>query len=173
MDGIVTIYLVVPLLAIVATLQATIVPRLTIWGVFADLPLLVVVSWGLLRGPREGILWGFVAGLAVDLFSGAPFGAATLALIAVGFLAGLGHAAMYRAHLALSMVVMFLATIVYDLLFLLVVGIVGDPVAWRAVRDSFVHLILPSALLNAVLTPLILLSMRWLYTRFSREKMEL
>ncbi len=166
-----TIYLVVPLLAIVAILQTTIVPHLTIWGVFADLPLLVVVSWSLLRGPREGIVWGFVAGLVVDLFSGAPFGAATLALIAVGFLSGLAQAATYRAHLALSAVVMFLATIVYDLLFLLVIQVAGEPAAWRAIRDSFVYLILPSALLNAVLTPMIMLSMRWLCSRFSREEM--
>jgi rod shape-determining protein MreD len=167
-----TIYLVVPLLAIVAILQTTVIPHLTVWGVFADLPLLVVVSWSLLRGPREGMLWGFIAGLAVDLFSGAPFGAATLALIATGFLAGLGQAAMHHAHLAMSVVVMFLATIVYDLLFVLVVRVAGDPVSWHAVLDSFVRLILPSALLNALLTPLVWLSMRWLYRRFSREEME-
>ena len=167
-----TIYLVVPLLAIVAILQTTIVPHLTVWGVFADLPLLVVVSWSLLQGPREGALWGFVAGLATDLFSGAPFGAATLAMIAVGFLAGLVQATTHHAHLALYVAVMFLATIVYDLLFLLVVKVAGDPVGWRVVVDSFVRLILPSALLNALLTPLVLLSLRWLYGRFSREEME-
>ena len=47
---------------------------------------------------------------------------------------------------------MFLATIVYDLLFLLIVQISGSPVAWL---DSLVRIILPSAVLNAVLTPLV------------------
>ncbi len=164
-----TIYLVVPLLVVVAILQTTLVPHVAIWGVFADLPLLVVVSWGLLRGPREGILWGFVAGLAVDLFSGAPFGAATLALIAVGLLAGLGAATVFRAHVTLPLLAMFLATIVYDLLFLLVVRISGYPVAWL---ESFYRIILPSAVLNAVLTPVIFVVMRWLHARFGREDME-
>jgi len=165
----VTIYLVVPLLAVVAILQTTIVPGLAVWGVFANLPLLVVVSWSLLRGPREGAVWGFIAGLMVDLLSGAPFGAATLSLIIVGFLTGLGETAVFRTRIALPMVAMLLATIVYDLLFLLVVQISGQPVTWL---DSVFRIVLPSAILNAVLTPIVFLTMRWLYTRFGREEME-
>ena len=164
-----TIYLVLPLLAIVAILQTTLLPSLAIWSVFANLPLLVVVSWGLLRGPREGALWGFLAGLMVDLLSGAPFGAATVSLIAVGFLAGLGETTVFRARIALPMIVMFLATIVYELLFLLIVRISGQGVVWL---DSIVRLVMPSAVLNAVLTPVVFLAMSWLYARFGREEME-
>ena len=164
-----TIYLLVPLLAVVALLQTTIVPGLAVWGVFANLPLLVVVCWSLLRGPREGATWGFIAGLMVDLLSGAPFGAATLSLVVVGFLAGLGETTVFRARIALPMVAMFLAAILYDLLFLLVVQISGQPVPWP---DSIFRIVLPSAVLNAALTPVLFLTMRWLYTRFGREEME-
>ncbi|MGD9144901.1 MAG: rod shape-determining protein MreD [Anaerolineae bacterium] len=164
-----TIYLVLPLLAIVAILQTTLVPSLAIWSVFANLPLLVVVSWGLLRGPQEGALWGFIAGLMVDLLSGAPFGAATVSLIVIGFLAGLGETTVFRARIALPMIVMFLATIVYELLFLLIVRISGQSVAWL---DSVLRLVIPSAILNAVLTPVVFLTMSWLYARFGREEME-
>jgi rod shape-determining protein MreD len=156
-------------LAIVAILQTTLVPSLAIWSVFANLPLLVVVSWGLLRGPQEGALWGFIAGLMVDLLSGAPFGAATVSLIVIGFLAGLGETTVFRARIALPMIVMFLATIVYELLFLLIVRISGQSVAWL---DSVLRLVIPSAILNAVLTPVVFLTMSWLYARFGREEME-
>jgi rod shape-determining protein MreD len=145
------------------------VPSLAIWSVFANLPLLVVVSWGLLRGPQEGALWGFIAGLMVDLLSGAPFGAATVSLIVIGFLAGLGETTVFRARIALPMIVMFLATIVYELLFLLIVRISGQSVAWL---DSVLRLVIPSAILNAVLTPVVFLTMSWLYARFGREEME-
>jgi rod shape-determining protein MreD len=165
----VTIYLVVPLLVTVAILQSTIVSHFTIWGVFADLPLLVVVSWGLLRGPREGVIWGFIAGLTVDLFSGAPFGAATFGLMAIGFLSGLGKSTVFRSQIFLPLITVLLATIVYDILFLLVVWISGYPVSWL---DSLFHLILPSAVLNAALTPVVFIIMRWLNTRFGREEME-
>ena len=160
-----TIYLVIPLLAVIGLLQATVMPRLAIWGIFLDLPLLIVVSWSLLRGSREGLVWGFVAGLMVDLFSGAPFGAATASLMAVGFLAGFGEAAVFRNPF-LPPGVMFLATMVYDLLFLLVVRISGDAVEWLS---SLFRIIAPSALLNALLTPVILGVMRALYGRFKRD----
>jgi len=166
----VTIYLVVPLLVIGAVLQATIVPHLTIGGVFADLPLLIVVSWSLLRGAREGVVWGFIAGLAVDLLSGAPFGAATLSLIAVGFLSRVGEGTVFGTRVVLLLVTTFLATIVYDLVFLLIVQISGQTVAWLG---SLLRVILPSAALNAVLSPIIFGMMRWLYTRLGREGMEL
>ena len=164
-----TIYLVVPLLAIVAILQSTLVSHFRIWGVFADLPLLVVVSWGLLRGSREGLIWGFIAGLAVDLFSGAPFGAATFGLMAAGSLSGLGQSTVFRSQLFLPLIAVLLATVVYDMLFLLVVWISGYPVSWL---DSLFRLVLPSAALNAALTPVVFVIMRWLNTRFGREEME-
>ena len=164
-----TIYLAVPLLVAVAVLQSTLVSHFRIWDVFADLPLLVVASWSLLRGPREGLIWGFIAGAAVDLFSAAPFGAATFGLMAAGFLSGLGQSTVFRSQLFLPLLVMLLATIVYDMLFLLVVWISGYSVSWL---DSLFHLVLPSAVLNAILTPVVFVIMRWLNTRFGREEME-
>jgi rod shape-determining protein MreD len=165
----VTIYLVVPLLVIIAILQTSVVSRLTVWGVFADLPVLVVVSWSLLRGAREGVIWGFVAGVTVDLLSGAPFGAATLSLMAVGFLSGLGRSSVFGAHVVFPVVMTFLATIVYNVLFLLIVFISGETVVWL---DSLYRIILPSAVLNAVLMPVVLAVMRLVHTRFSQEEME-
>ena len=164
-----TIYLVVPLLVAVALLQATIVPRLTIWGVHIDLPLVVVVNWSLLQGSRDGAIWGFIAGLAVDVLSGAPFGAATLSMVAVGFLSGLGHATVLRARVVLYLGAMFLATLVYDLLFLLVVWISGAAVSWL---ESFWRIMLPSAVLNTAITPILFVMLRWLRDRFRREEME-
>jgi rod shape-determining protein MreD len=171
-----TIYLVVPLLALIGLLQATLVSRVAIWGVFPDLPLLVVVSWGLLRGSRQGLLWGFVAGILVDLFSGAPFGAATVPLMTVGFMAGLGESVVFR-NVLLQLLTMFLATVVYDLLFLFMVQISGAPlqgtghrVEWSA---SLVRVIGPSAVLNALLGLVILSGMRALDRRFRPEKVGL
>jgi len=164
-----TIYLVVPLLAVVAILQSTLVSHFRIWGVFADLPLLVVVSWGVLRGPREGLIWGFVAGLMLDIFSGAPFGAATFGLMAVGLLSGLGKSAVFQSRIVLPMLAVLLATVIYDIIFLIVVWISGYPVAWL---DSLFRLVLPSAVLNTVLTPVIIVIMAWLNARFGREEME-
>jgi rod shape-determining protein MreD len=164
-----TLYIVVPLLLLVTVIQTALVPYLSIWGIFADVPLLMVVSWSLLQGRREGLVWGFVAGAAIDILSGAPFGAATLSLSLVGFVAGLGEATVFRTHVALPLVAAFLATLVYDLLFLLVVRMMGQQVLWL---DSLLRTVLPSAVLNAVLVPLVFLPLRFAHRRFVRQEME-
>ena len=164
-----TIYLVVPLLVIVAVLQTSVIPHLAVWGVFADLPLLVVVSWGLLRGAREGVVWGFVVGIALDSLSGAPFGAATLSLMAAGALSGLGEATVVRARFVFPSVAVFLATFLSSVVFMLVVNISGRAVPWL---DALWHIVLPSALLNAALAPLVFLLIRGLHTWLGREEIE-
>jgi rod shape-determining protein MreD len=161
--------LVVPLLLFIAILQTTIVPHLAIWGVFPNLPLLIVVSWSLLQGARKGIIWGFVAGLAVDLLSGAPVGTATLSLMAASLMAGLGRATIFQTFFAMSLVAMFLATAVYGLCFMLILQISGQHVDWL---NSLLRIVLPSALLNALLTPIVFGLMRWLYLRFGQKEME-
>jgi len=165
----VTIYLVVPVLVVIVLVQATVMPHVAVWGVFPDLPVLVVSSWGLLRGPSEGAIGGFIAGAALDLLSGSPFGAASLALIAVGATSGLAKGSALQAHVVLPLLTVLLASILYDLVFLFVLRVSGDTVAWM---DSFVRIILPSAALNAVLTPLVFGLMRWLHNRYLREEME-
>lgn len=164
-----TAYLLIPLLVAVALIQATVMPHLRIWGVFPDLPLLAVVSWALLRGVREGMIWGFIAGLAVDLMSGAPFGTATVSLMVVGGISGLGEATVFRTHVALPLVTVAGATILYDLLFLLVMQLSGQPVVWL---ESLWRTILPSAVLNMLISPPVLGLMHLLHRWFGREKME-
>jgi rod shape-determining protein MreD len=166
----VSIYAVVPLLMVVAILQTTVAPRVVVLGVFADLPLLVVVSWSLLRGPREGMIWGFISGFMVDLLSGAPFGSATLALMAVGLLSGLSATTAIRGHLTLPLVAAPVATVLYNLILLLVVRFSGTAVPWL---DSIYQIILPSALLNAALVLVVYGGMRWLHLRFGQEGLEL
>ncbi len=164
-----TLYVVIPMLLLVSIVQTALVPYLSTWGVFADLPLLFVVSWGLLEGKRQGLLWGLLAGMSIDILSGAPFGAATLSLALVGFLAGLGQATVFRYQTILPFLAVFLATIVYDLVFLVIVGILGQPVAWL---DSLLRLVQPAAVLNALLIPLVFFPLRLVHRRWLMQEME-
>jgi len=165
----VSIYLIIPALLIVALVQATWMPHLALYGVFPNLPLLVVTSCGLVRGVGRGALWGFIVGVAIDFLSGAPFGAAAIALVVIGFLAGKAKSGAIRAHIALPMLTVLAATLIYELLFLLILTISGEQVVWR---PSLARIILPAAALNAVLTPPVLWSMRWLDRRFAEKEME-
>ncbi|MER3404913.1 MAG: rod shape-determining protein MreD, partial [Chloroflexota bacterium] len=70
-------------LAVLVTLQASALWRFPIAGVKPDLVLVTVAVWSTRRGVREGTLAGFLAGLLLELYSGALFGTATAAMTVV------------------------------------------------------------------------------------------
>jgi rod shape-determining protein MreD len=164
----INIYTSILLLIGVALIQSTVMPHLTLWGVKPDLMLLVVISWSLLRGTREGIVWGFIGGLCLDLFSGAPLGLSALALLIASFFSSLGEATIFRTHVILPLATVFFASLIYDFIFLLALRTLGWPIVWL---DSFIRLVLPTSLLNVLLTPLVYLAMRWLHRKIGPEEM--
>jgi rod shape-determining protein MreD len=165
----INIYASILFLISIALIQSTVMPHLTLWGVKPDLMLLVVISWSLLRGTREGIVWGFIGGFCLDLFSGAPLGLSALALLIVSFFSGFGEATVFRTHVILPLATVFFASLTYDLIFLLVFKMLGWSVAWL---DSFIRIVLPASLLNVLLTPLVYPTMRWLHRKTGRKEMD-
>lgn len=100
-------------------------PSLSVSGVMPDLMLLVVVSWSLLRGTREGLLWALGGGLLLDLMSGGPFGAATISLALSSVMIGLGELNFVRESLWLPLVAVVLATTVYDVAYWVILQATG------------------------------------------------
>jgi len=131
------------------------------------LVLLAVVSWNLLRGAEEGVVWGLIGGILLDLLSGAPFGVSTIAMALVSFLTGMGEMNVFRTNIALPLATIFFATIAYNLIFLILLQAMGWPIAWI---DGLIRVILPTALLNTLLMPFVYRPMRWLHHRTGREE---
>lgn len=131
--------------------------------------LLTVVSWSLLRGTREGIVWGFVGGLCLDLFSGGPFGLSALALIAVGIFASLGGMNIYRGHIALPIVTAVAATLIHGPLYLFLLHIMGRSIAWF---DTLLQVMLPSTVFNGLLTLPVYAALRWLHRNTGPEELQ-
>lgn len=77
--------------AVAVVLQVTVFSHLAWDGVVPNLALLVVVAAALVRGPQFGAVIGFAAGVLIDLAPPADHlaGRWALALVVVGFLAGL------------------------------------------------------------------------------------
>ncbi len=134
------IYLMAALVLVMALLQVTWLPLI---GWRPDLMLVLVVSWSLLRGPEEGVLWAFVGGVLLDLLSGGPFGAFTVALLLAALVAGVVHRAAFGAML-LQVAVMAVTTFLYHVVYLAVLAsteytadwafasrIIGPALAWN------------------------------------------
>lgn len=144
--------------------------RVSLWGARPELLLLVVLMWSVVRGADEGMLWAFLGGLMMDLFSGGPLGAIALALVVASFLSG----RLLRVDLGAPTVGVVLSTFLaifgYHLVLLVVLAWTGYPVDWL---DGLFRVAWPSALLNAVLAPFVHRPMRWLERRTRRERLTL
>ncbi len=163
-------YLATLLLAGIALLQTTLAPHLSFISGQPQFMLLTVVSWSLLRGGREGVIWGFIGGMMLDLLSGAPLGVLTLPLLLVGYLSGLGEFNVFRANFLLPGLVALVATLLYNALVLFLLQILGQSVEWNA---ALLHVVLPALLLNLLVLPLVYLPLHRLHRLTVQPQMTL
>ncbi|MEZ4861828.1 MAG: rod shape-determining protein MreD [Caldilineaceae bacterium] len=108
------IYYAMPLLVLIAALlQSTVAALIVIRGVKPDLVLILVLTATLVYGGRSGIAWAFIGGIGLDLFSGGPMGASSLALMAATAVASLGYRVLSRYNLWVPIGVSVVGTLLY------------------------------------------------------------
>lgn len=158
------------MLTFVALLQSVLLSRVNLWGARPDLMSLVVLVWAVVRSVDEGLMWGFVGGLIVDLLSGGPLGATPLALLAVAFLAGQPWGRGIGSPVARLLLLAFLGVVVYHLVLLIVLAWTGHTVDWGF---ALVRVAGPSALLNVALAPFVRQPLTWLERSTRQERFAL
>ncbi len=85
-----------------------------------DLPLLLVVYLGLTRGTKEGIVFGFLIGLLVDVLNPYFLGLNALIKTILGYLAGNFKDNLFLEPIYFKGLVIFLALIFNDLIYYLI-----------------------------------------------------
>ncbi|MFN2204193.1 MAG: rod shape-determining protein MreD [Caldilineaceae bacterium] len=151
-------YAMIPLVLILGLLQSTAAARLEIRGVKPDLVLLVLVVATLVYGSRSGLIWAFVGGIVLDIFSGGPMGASSLALMAAVLIAGLGHRTLSRFNLLVPLGAIALGTAAYGLVYLGILQVLDlFEVAPREVPllPTIQYVVVPAAIYNVLLMLLI------------------
>jgi rod shape-determining protein MreD len=147
-------YVMIPLVLMAGLLQSTAAARLEIRGVKPDLVLLLLVLGTLVYGSRPGLLWAFIGGIALDVFSGGPMGASSLALMVAVLVAGLGHRTLSRYNLLVPLTAIALGTATYGLVYLGILSILDlFAVAPREVPllATIQHIVVPAAIYNVLL----------------------
>jgi rod shape-determining protein MreD len=140
-----------------AILQVTLAPRLEVAGAFPNLVLLAVVGWTLVRGAGAGIRWAIVGGLCLDLVAPGPLGVHPLALAAAAYGTGFLQRSFEADPVLLPGASGALATVAYNLVLVAVSDLLGHPIQLLPVLQAWIA---PSALYEALLTPLALLLLR-------------
>lgn len=146
------LYFVVPFLTLLAVFQATAAPQIRIAGGSVNLLLLCVMSWEQIEARGEGYIWAFIGGLAVDLISGGPFGASVLSLLAAAFIANTLGGGLFRDRVLLPLVTAVAGTFAYNGVYLLIMGVFGIPID---MMTAITQVILPSALINMLVSPIV------------------
>lgn len=147
-------YLMIPLLLLLAVLQSTTASRWQLGGVKPDLVLLMVIAGTLLYGGRSGILWAFVGGAVIDLFSGGPLGASSLAMMAAVLLVSIGHRPLSRYNPLVPLAAAALGTLGYAVVYLGILTVL-NAMDWferdLAFLEAVRFIVLPALLYNTAL----------------------
>lgn len=109
--------LAMPVMALLTVVQTAVFPRLPVFGVTPALPFLVALAWSLLRGLDEGLVWAFVAGLFMDLFTIAPVGGSSLTYMAAITAATLLNEVLPPNRFVIPALLGALATLIQTLLY--------------------------------------------------------
>ena len=96
--------------------QSTIFHFLELSGIVPNLLLIVTMSFGLMRGRREGMLVGFFSGLLNDIFFGSVMGPYAFIYMTLGYINGFFHRIYYVEDVLLPMLMITLNDFVYNII---------------------------------------------------------
>ena len=95
-------------------LQTTLFPLLSVRGIFPNTALIIVTSYALLRGCKEGAIAGGFTGLLMDIFFNTMIGFYTLLYLAIGLLFGRSQKSFYRENYILPIIFCAISTVLYQ-----------------------------------------------------------
>jgi len=135
-------------IAVLAVLQSSLVNHLRLLDGRPDLILLAVTGWALTGQGRQAMLFGFVGGFALDLFSEVPLGVSSAALVLIGALVSYSEGRFWGVHPLMQLAAVLAASGVFYAAQLASLGIGGHPFDLLLVLN---RIVLPSLFLNLVL----------------------
>ncbi len=114
--------------------------------------LLTVIAWSSRRGPNDGMVWGMLGGLFLDLASGAPLGISSLPLMVSAMVVGVSRTRIFSGNVILPLMVWFMALALYQILYVSLLAVSGRPVSWA---QGIVGVAAPMIVLSLVLLPFV------------------
>ena len=96
-------------------LQSTLLSGIRIRGISPNFNIIIIVSFALLRGSKEGSIIGFFAGLIMDIFFSTSRGYLAIIGAAIGYFCGKFNKDFYRENLILPFMLTLTGTLVYGL----------------------------------------------------------
>jgi rod shape-determining protein MreD len=138
----------IPILLLLAVVQATVLSNMRLLDGTPDLILLAMVAWALTGRPRQAMAGALIGGLLIDMLSGLPLGATAIIMVIVIYLVSQTAGRFWEAHLLMPLTTVLWSSLLYHGLSLAVLLALG-----RTLNLGFAlsRVILPSTFLNLIL----------------------
>lgn len=137
------------LILAVVVLQTTLFSAgLRVFGVMPDLGLVLTVAVAFYLGPERGAAFGFLTGVAVDVFLSTPLGVSALSFSLVGYGVGVVQGGLVRSSRWVAPVMGALGGLAGGVLFVAIAALAGQD---QLLALSSVRVILMASLYDALL----------------------
>lgn len=160
-------YLCIPILAIAAALQSSVIPHFRLFDGQLDLVFVLVMTWAVNAELEEGIFWAFIGGILQDLLSITPLGTSSAGMIVVVFALDFLRRQLFRVNLIWMTVVNMAGTFLKLSIIYLVLLFDGHG---YDVLDLLRLVILPGLFFNLVLMLPVYLVVRLIQRRIYRNR---
>ena len=147
-----------PVILLAVVLHTAVLPQFRVFGVAADVLLLLGVTAGIVGGPERGAVIGFFAGLCADLFVQTPFGLSALAYSLTGYAVGNMQSTILRAAWWIPLATTIVGCAFGVLLFAAAGAVVGES---QLVNGHLPTVMAAVALLDAALSLVVVRLVRW------------
>lgn len=141
-------YIALPLLALAAALESSVLPYLRLYSGQPGLVLLLVLCWGLHAPLEEALFWAFVGGIFQDLLSILPLGTSTIALVLVLFAVEFIRKQVYRVSIVTLMIMILAGTVLQEVISFIVLSLIGAP---RDLGEVLPYVLVPEIFYNLIL----------------------
>ena len=94
-------------------LDSTLFSMIRIRGISPNFNIMIIVSFALLRGSKEGSIIGFFAGFIIDMFFSTSRGYLAIIGALIGYFCGKFNKDFYRENIVLPFVLTLISTIIY------------------------------------------------------------
>jgi rod shape-determining protein MreD len=139
-------------------IQTSVFPHLKLLGAIPDLLLVATVAMAYEGGPQSAAMFGFGAGLAIDLFLSTPVGLSALSFSMAGYLLGVFQGGLIRESRNIAPIFGGVGGLLGGTIFVVVGGIAGQT---GFLSFASVKIILVAAIYDAVVAYVIFPFVHW------------
>lgn len=130
-------------------LQTAVFPSLSFASISPNVLIIVVSSFGFMRGRKEGLFVGFFSGLLLDIFNGSVLGVYALIYMYIGYFNGLFCKLFYPEDIKLPMLLISGSDLSVNLLIYFFIFLLRSRFNFRY---YFLHLMVPELVYTMVVT---------------------